>query len=45
MTHQISARVDDGDVHRLANFARFGFCSGDHAPCVIESNHDIVLQC
>jgi hypothetical protein len=45
MAHQISTRVDDGDVHRLADFARFGFCSGDYPPCVTESNHDIVLPC
>jgi hypothetical protein len=44
MAHQISAGVYDGDVHRLCDFARLGFCSGDHALCVIESNHDIVLQ-
>jgi hypothetical protein len=44
VARQIPAGVDDGDVHRLANFARFGFYSGDHPLCVIESNHDIVLQ-
>jgi len=45
MAHLISAGVDDGDVHRLADFARFGFRSGDYALCVTESNHDMVLQC
>jgi hypothetical protein len=45
MAHQISAGIDDGDVHWLADFERFGFCSGDYAPCVTKSNHDIVLQC
>jgi hypothetical protein len=29
----------------LADFAHFGFCGGDYAPCITESNHDIVLQC
>jgi hypothetical protein len=45
MAHEISAGIDDSDVHRLADFERFGFCSGDYAPCVTKSNHDIVLQC
>jgi len=28
----------------LTDFARFGFCRGDYAACVTESNHNIVLQ-
>jgi hypothetical protein len=45
MAHEISAGIDDGDVHRLADFARPGFGSGDYAACVTESNQHIVLQC
>jgi hypothetical protein len=45
MVHQISAGIDDGDVHRLADFGRFGFCSSGYPPRVVESNHDFVLQC
>jgi hypothetical protein len=41
MAHQIPAGIDDGDVHRLTDFVRFGFCGGDHAPRITESNHDM----
>jgi hypothetical protein len=45
MAHEISAGIDDGDVHRLAEFARPGFGSGDYAAYVTESYQHIVLQC
>jgi len=44
MAHEISAGIDDGDVHWLTYFVRLGFRSGDDAARVTESNHDIVLQ-
>jgi hypothetical protein len=41
---EISAAIDDGDVHRLTDFARLGFRGGDDVARITESNHDIVLQ-
>jgi hypothetical protein len=44
MTHEISTSIDNGNVHRLADFARFGFRGGGYAARITESDHDIVLQ-